>query len=257
MKVVILAGGLGTRIMEESAVKPKPMIEIGGMPILWHIMKSFSTFGFKHFIICLGYKGHVIKDYFARYYLHHSDVTFNYNGRNDYIAHHSAVEPWTVTLVDTGQHSMTGGRVKRVADYVGNDPFILTYGDAVSDIDLNLLLTFHLSHGRLATVSAVQPSGRFGALSLDSNKKVVSFKEKPKGDGQWSSAGFFVMHPDVMDYIKGDQTILEKEPLENLAKDGQLMAYKHTGFWHPMDTMKDKNELEHLWNTHQAPWKRW
>lgn len=258
MKVVILAGGYGTRISEESHLKPKPMIEIGDHPILWHIMKIYSQYGFHEFIICLGYKGYVIKDYFAHYYLHGSaDVTFDYTKSNEQIVHHFNAEPWKVTLVETGKDTMTGGRVKRVKPFLANDePFLLTYGDGLADIDIRALTEFHRSHGKLATVSATQPSGRFGSLRLQGDE-VLGFQEKPKGDGGWVNAGFFVLQPEVLDYIEGDSTMLEKEPLERLAKDGQLMARKHIGFWQPMDTMRDKLILEELWNSGNALWKKW
>lgn len=257
MKVVILAGGYGTRISEESHLRPKPMIEIGDKPILWHIMKIYSHYGFHEFIICLGYKGYVIKDFFAHYYLHGSDVTFDYTQANEQIIHQYDVEPWKVTLVETGKDTMTGGRVKRVKPYLNpGEPFMLTYGDGLADIDLKALLEFHLTHGKIATVSATQPSGRFGSLRLMGNE-VLGFQEKPKGDGGWVNAGYFVLQPEVLDYIDGDGTLLEKEPLERLAADGQLMARKHYGFWQPMDTLRDKQSLEELWKTENASWKKW
>mgnify|MGYP001626391573 FL=1 len=256
-KVVILAGGFGTRISEESHLKPKPMIEIGERPILWHIMKIYSHQGFNDFIICLGYKGYIIKEYFAHYFLHESDVTFDFSHNGDQIIHNNIAEPWKVTLVDTGLNTMTGGRVKRIQKYIGNETFMLTYGDGVADIDLKALVEFHKSKGKYATITAVQPSGKFGALNLSEDGMIRSFIEKPVGDGGWVNGGFMVMEHEVFDYIKGDETILEKEPLENLAKDGQLCAYKHRGFWQPMDTMRDKNTLESLWNSGKAPWKIW
>ncbi len=256
-KVVILAGGFGTRISEESHLKPKPMIEIGERPILWHIMKIYSHQGFNDFIICLGYKGYIIKEYFAHYFLHESDVTFDFSHNGDQIIHNNIAEPWKVTLVDTGLNTMTGGRVKRIQKYIGNETFMLTYGDGVADIDLKALVEFHKSKGKYATITAVQPSGKFGALNLSEDGIIKSFVEKPVGDGGWVNGGFMVMEHEVFDYIKGDETILEKEPLENLAKDGQLCAYKHRGFWQPMDTMRDKNTLESLWNSGKAPWKIW
>ncbi len=256
MKVVILAGGLGTRISEETVVRPKPMVEIGGKPILWHIMKTYSHYGLNDFVICLGYKGYVIKEYFANYFLHQSDVTINLAGNNMEI-HQSKAEPWKITLVDTGLNTMTGGRIKRVQKYIDNESFMLTYGDGVGNVDIQELLKFHRGHGKYATLTSVQPSGRFGALILDNNKKVSSFQEKPKGDGAWINGGFFVLEPHVLNYIKADDTVWEKEPLENLAKDGQLVAYTHTGFWQPMDTLRDKNHLEELWTTGNAPWKVW
>jgi len=257
MKVVILAGGFGTRISEESHLKPKPMIEIGGRPILWHIMKIYSSFGFNDFVICLGYKGYCIKEYFAHYYLHESDVTFDFRNKNERIVHHHSAEPWRVTLVDTGAETMTGGRVKRVREYLGDEPFLLTYGDGVSNVDIGELLAYHKAHGKLATVTSIQPAGRFGALELDGDNRVQGFQEKPKGDGAWINGGFFIMEPRVLEYISGDATVLEKEPLEALAREGQLVAYKHHGFWQPMDTLRDKNYLEDLWDGGQAPWKLW
>jgi glucose-1-phosphate cytidylyltransferase len=257
MKVVILAGGFGTRISEESHLKPKPMIEIGERPILWHIMKIYSSYGFNDFIICLGYKGYCIKEYFAHYFLHESDVTFDFKHGNERMVHHHTAEPWTVTLVNTGGETMTGGRVKRVQEYIGNETFLLTYGDGVSDVNITDLVTCHKSHGKLATVTSVQPSGRFGALDLDNENMVHGFKEKPKGDGAWINGGFFVLEPEVFNYIDGDAIILEKEPLEGLSRDKQLVAHKHSGFWQPMDTMRDKNHLEELWTSGNAPWKVW
>ena len=257
MKVVILAGGYGTRISEESHLKPKPMIEIGERPILWHIMKTYSHFGFNDFVICLGYKGYCIKEYFAHYYLYESDVTFDFRGDNQQVIHSHCAEPWQVTLVNTGLETMTGGRVKRVQNYIGHQPFFLTYGDGVGNVDIQKSLEFHRSHGKLATVTATQPSGRYGALDLDDNNTVLGFQEKPKGDGAWVNAGFFVMQPQVFSYFAGDSTILEREPLERLAQEGQLSAFKHDGFWQPMDTMRDKTALENLWQTGKAPWKVW
>lgn len=257
MKVVILAGGFGTRISEESHLKPKPMIEIGERPILWHIMKIYSSYGFNDFIICLGYKGYCIKEYFAHYFLHESDVTFDFSSQNERVVHHHSAEPWRVTLVNTGGETMTGGRVKRVREYIGNEPFLLTYGDGVADINIAELVNYHKAHGKLATVTSIQPAGRFGALDLDNNNLVHGFVEKPKGDGHWINGGFFVMQPEVLDYIDGDSTLLEQEPLEGLARDLQLAAYKHTGFWQPMDTLRDKNHLEELWRDNKAPWKMW
>jgi len=257
MKVVILAGGFGTRISEESHLKPKPMIEIGEKPILWHIMKIYSFYGFNDFIICLGYKGYCIKEYFAHYFLHESDVTFDFKNANERSIHHHSAEPWTVTLVNTGLETMTGGRIKRIQPYVGNETFMLTYGDGVSDINIKELLNYHRSHGKLATVTSTQPGGRFGTLVLSENNMVSSFQEKPKGDGGWINAGFFVMEPKVFEYIEGDATILEKESLGKLASDGELVAYKHYGFWHPMDTLRDKNHLEELWKSGRASWKVW
>lgn len=255
MKVVILAGGFGTRISEETHIKPKPMIEIGDKPILWHIMKTYSSHGFNEFIICLGYKGYFIKEYFAHYYLHEADITFDFGNHNETIVHHHNAPPWKVTLVDTGKDTMTGGRVKRIRSYVGDETFLLTYGDGLSDLDIGKLIEFHKAHGKLATVTAVQPSGRFGSLRLTKQDQVLGFQEKPAGDGGWINAGFFVMEPEVFDKIDGDSTVLEKEPLENLSQNGQLMAFKHEGFWHPMDTLRDKNYLEDLWKSQKAPWK--
>lgn len=257
MKVVILAGGFGTRISEESHLKPKPMIEIGERPILWHIMKTYSSYGFNDFVICLGYKGFCIKEYFAHYFLHESDVTFDFKNDNERLIHQHSAEPWTVTLVNTGLETMTGGRVKRIRDYIGNEPFMLTYGDGVSDVNIKDLVSYHKAHGKLATVTSIQPSGRFGALDLSESNEVRGFQEKPKGDGAWINAGFFVLQPEVFDYIAGDETFLEKEPLEHLAKEGELVAYKHPGFWQPMDTLRDKNHLEDLWKSDKAPWKTW
>lgn len=257
MKVVILAGGFGTRISEESHLKPKPMIEIGERPILWHIMKIYSSYGFNDFVICLGYKGYCIKEYFAQYFLHESDITFDFRISNQQIVHNHCAEPWRVTLVNTGLETMTGGRVKRIQEYVGNEPFMLTYGDGVSNVNIKDLIEFHNSHGKIATVTSTQPGGRFGALDLSETDQVLGFQEKPKGDGYWINAGYFVLQPEVFDYIEGDSTILEREPLENLSRDGQLVAYKHNSFWQPMDTIRDKNYLEELWQSGKAPWKVW
>jgi len=257
MKVVILAGGLGTRISEESHIKPKPMIEIGENPILWHIMKIYSYYGFNDFVICLGYKGYYIKEYFAHYFLHECDVTFDFRGNDEKILYHShKIEPWSVTLVNTGLDTSTAGRVKKVAPYLENSTFMLTYGDGVSDINIADLYSFHKSHKRLATITAVQPMGRYGALDLE-DKRVKGFQEKPKGDRSWTNGGFFVMEPKMIDYIPDFVTSLESYPLENLAKDEELMAYTHDGFWHPMDTLRDKSYLEELWRTGKAPWKVW
>jgi glucose-1-phosphate cytidylyltransferase len=256
MKVVILAGGLGTRISEETTVRPKPMVEIGGRPILWHIMKIYSHYGFNDFVICLGFKGYVIKEYFSNYFLHMSDVTFDMRS-NIMEVHQKNVEPWRVTLVDTGADSMTGGRVKRVAPYVGDETFMLTYGDGVADVDIAKLVAFHKSHGRPATVTSTQPSGRFGALDIRPDGQVAAFQEKPAGDGSWINGGFFVLEPSIFERIVGDGTVFEKGPLEGLARDGQLMTWKHTGFWQPMDTLRDKNHLEELWSSGSAPWAVW
>jgi glucose-1-phosphate cytidylyltransferase len=255
MKVVILAGGMGTRISEETQLRPKPMIEIGGRPILWHIMKIYSAHGLNDFVVCLGYKGYLIKEYFANYCLHNSDVTFDL-GRNEMHTHLRDSEDWRVTLVDTGDDSMTGGRLKRVARYLTDDPFCMTYGDGVGDIDVRALLDFHRSHGKQATVTATQPPGRFGALRLDGTD-VLGFQEKPLGDGGWINGGFFVLSPEVLGNIEGDNTTWENEPLQGLAARGQLAAWKHGGFWHPMDTLRDKQYLENLWSSGQAPWKIW
>lgn len=257
MKVVILAGGYGTRISEESHLKPKPMVEIGERPIILHIMKIYSHYGFNDFIICLGYKGYCLKEYFAHYFLHKSDITFDFRNGDQRIIHNHCAEPWQVTLVDTGLETMTGGRVKKVRNYVGNEPFMLTYGDGVADLDISKLVEFHKAHGKLGTVTAALPSGRFGALDLTEEDSVRSFIEKPKGDGSWVNAGFFVLQPQIFDYIDGDDITLEQEPLENLARDAELVAYKHYGFWQPMDTLRDKTRLESLWNSGKAPWKVW
>jgi len=257
MKAVILAGGFGTRITEESQTKPKPMIEIGGKPILWHILKIYSTYGINDFIVCLGYKSYVIKEYFQNYALHTSDVSFDFRNHSVKVKHHKvSAEPWQVTLVDTGYGTMTGGRLRRVKDYVGDSTFCLTYGDGVSDINIKELISFHESNNHLATVSAIQPPGRFGTLSLRGST-VYDFNEKPSGDGNWINGGFFVLEPKIFDYIDGDQTVWEKEPLENLARDGQLDAYKHQGFWSAMDTLRDKNNLEKLFVSGAAPWIKW
>ena len=256
MKVVILAGGLGTRLSEETILKPKPMVEIGGMPILWHIMKIYSAHGFNDFIVCLGYKGYVVKEYFANYFLHKSDVTIDLSN-NSIKVHDSQAEPWRITLVDTGNESMTGGRIKRVQEHVGNEPFMLTYGDGVSDVNITELVKFHQSHGKLCTVTAVQPSGRFGALNLTDDQTVHSFLEKPKGDGAWINGGFFVCEPQIFDYIDGDNTVFEKEPMEKIAADGEMKAFNHIGFWKPMDTLRDKHELEEDWMNNKAKWKIW
>jgi len=257
MKVVILAGGLGTRLSEETQVKPKPMAEIGEHPILWHIMKIYGEQGFTDFVVCLGYKGYMIKEYFANYFLHNSDVTFDLQGQCMEV-HQNTVEPWRVTLVDTGADTQTGGRLKRVAPYVADETFMMTYGDGVADVDLGALLRFHEQEGRLATVTAVQPPGRFGSLDLgDDGLTVRSFVEKPHGDGAWMNGGFFVLEPGVLDVIDSDGTAFEREPLERLAQSGQLCAHQHRGFWQPMDTLRDKRILEDLWLSGRAPWKTW
>lgn len=255
MKAVILAGGLGSRISEESQSRPKPMIEIGGKPILWHIMKMYSQHGVNEFIICLGYKGYMIKEYFANYFLHMSDVTFRMK-ENEVEVHRKRAEPWTVTLVDTGQNSMTGGRLKNVENYIGDDDFCFTYGDGVSDVDISRLIAFHRGHGKKATVTAVQPQGRYGSLMMDGTN-VHGFVEKPLGESGWVNGGFFVLSPSVIDLIKAEDTIWEAEPLTHLATSGQLEAYQHRGFWQAMDTLRDKNVLEGLWNSGKAPWKSW
>lgn len=256
MKALILAGGYGTRISEESDIKPKPMIEIGGKPILWHIMKHYSHYGINEFVILLGYKGYVIKEYFANYYLHNSDVTIN-TAKQQIEIHNNYSEDWKITLVDTGIDTMTGGRVKRAKNFIGDSPFCLTYGDGLSNVDLTKLITFHKSHGKKITMTAIQPEGRFGALQIESDNRVANFFEKPKGDGSWINGGFFVCEPSVLDYISGDQTTFEREPLEKLAVEGQLYSYKHDDFWRCMDTLRDKNALNDLWNTGHAKWKVW
>jgi len=257
MKVVILAGGYGTRISEESHLKPKPMIEIGDMPILWHVMKGYSYYGFNEFIICCGYKAYMIKEYFADYYLHRSDVTFDFSKDNCVTIHNNVAEPWKVTLVDTGLTTMTGGRIKRIKKYVGDETFLLTYGDGVSNININSLIEYHRAHGKQATITAIQPGGRFGMLDIDDENNINSFKEKSVEDGGWVNGGFMVFEPSIFDLIEGDLTILEKYPLETLATDGELNAYKHHGFWQCMDTLRDKVHLEELWQTGKAPWKVW
>jgi glucose-1-phosphate cytidylyltransferase len=256
MKVVILAGGFGTRISEESHLKPKPMIEIGENPIIWHIMKIYSAYGFNDFVICLGYKGYQIKEYFANYFLHNSDVTIDLK-ENSVEIHDTKAEPWKVTLVDTGLSTSTGGRIKRVRKYTGNSTFMLTYGDGVGNINIAELLDYHRQHGKYATITAVQPPGRFGSLSLDDNDTVRSFQEKPQGDGAWINGGFFVLEPQIFDYIDGDDILWERQPLTNLSRDEQIVAYRHHGFWKPMDTMRDKAELEERWKTGKADWKVW
>lgn len=257
MKAVILAGGYGTRLSEETSVRPKPMVEIGTKPILWHIMKIYSAHGINDFVICCGYKGYIIKEYFANYFLHSSDVTFSLKD-NRMEVHQNSSEPWNVTLVDTGEHSMTGGRLRRVRDYLGDETFCFTYGDGVSNIDIGELVRFHKARGTLATLTATQPPGRFGAFTMHSgDDKIHAFHEKPEGDGAWVNAGFFVLEPQVIDYISDDSISWEVEPLERLAKEGQLAAYKHHGFWQPMDTLRDKHFLDDLWEKNQAPWKLW
>lgn len=257
MKVVILAGGFGTRISEESHLKPKPMIEIGEKPILWHIMKCYSHYGFNEFIICLGYKAYIIKEFFADYYLHSSDITFDFCNENSMTIHNNFAEPWRVTLIDTGLNTMTGGRIKRVRDYIGNETFMLTYGDGLSDVNYNKLVEFHLNHGKMATLTAIQPGGRFGLLELGRDDIVNRFAEKTKEDGGWINGGFMVLNPEIFDLIEDDTTVFEKQPLEVLAKAGQLRAYKHDGFWLCMDTQRDKQLLENMWAKGDAPWKIW
>lgn len=255
MKAVILAGGLGTRISEESHLKPKPMIEIGGKPILWHIMKIYSHYGINDFVICLGYKGYIIKEYFANYFLHMSDVTFDMR-TNQMQVHHEHAEPWRVTLVDTGEHSMTGGRLKRIKDYIDDETFCFTYGDGVADINLTKLIAHHKESNKIATVTAIQPPGRYGALNIDQGS-VKNFQEKPAGDGSWINGGFFVLESSIFDLIENDECSFEGEPLIQLAAQGQLSAYQHQGFWQAMDTLRDKNQLEALWQSNTAPWKLW
>lgn len=255
MKAVILAGGMGTRISEETHLKPKPMIEIGGKPILWHIMKSYSSHGINDFIICLGYKGYLIKEYFANYFLHNSNVTFDMSN-NSMEVHENSAEPWKVTLVDTGDKTMTGGRLKRVASYLDDETFCFTYGDGVTDVNIKMLIEFHEQQGAIGTVTAVQPPGRFGSLNVKGDK-ITSFEEKPPGDGSWVNGGFFVLSPKALDYIQDDSTVWEKEPLQKLAQEGQLASFLHRGFWQPMDTMRDRVHLEELWESGKAPWKVW
>lgn len=255
MKAVILAGGLGTRLAEETSVRPKPMVEIGGRPVLWHIMKIFSAHGINDFVVCLGYKGYLIKEYFANYFLHMSDVTFDMVN-NQTVIHQNNAEPWRVTLVDTGESTMTGGRLKRVRQYLGDEDFCFTYGDGVGDVNISELIEFHRSQKRLATLTGVQPPGRFGALNLNGTR-VANFEEKPHGDGGWINGGFFILSPHVIDYIEHDATVWERDPMERLAREGQLSAYLHHGFWQPMDTLRDKQHLEELWQSGSAPWKVW
>lgn len=257
MKAVILAGGFGTRISEESSVRPKPMVRIGERPIIWHIMKIYSHYGINDFIICLGYKGHIIKEYFSNYFLHRSDVTIDMK-KNNMEVHQNDVEPWKISMIHTGDGTMTGGRIKRIRDYVDGEEFCMTYGDGVSNIDISKLVKFHQSQNSLATLTAVQPPGRFGTFRLGYEEtKINSFKEKPQADGAWINGGFFVLEPEIFNYIEGDDTVWEREPLEKLASKNQLSAYKHKGFWQPMDTLRDKNVLEELWKTETPPWKLW
>jgi glucose-1-phosphate cytidylyltransferase len=255
MKAVILAGGLGTRLSEETVVRPKPMVELGGMPVLWHIMKLYSTHGINDFVICLGYKGYMVKEYFANYFLHMADVTIDLRNNKMEVLHNTT-EPWSVTLVDTGQETQTGGRLARVREHVGGETFCFTYGDGLSDVDIKALIAFHREQGTYATLTAVQPPGRFGVIDIDA-EKIRTFAEKPPGDGSWINGGFFVLEPQVFAYVDGDQSIWEREPLETLARDGQLSAFKHAGFWQPMDTLRDKTLLEGLWAGGKAPWKVW
>ena len=256
MKVVILAGGFGTRLSEETDVRPKPMVEIGGKPILWHIMKTYSSYGFNEFVVLLGYKGYVIKEYFSNYFLHQSDVTIDL-ANNSMEVHQNESESWKVTLLETGLNTLTGGRIKRAKDYIGDDDFLLTYGDGLSDVDISKTVEFHKSHGKNITMTAVQPAGRYGALDIKADNSISSFKEKPKGDGAWINGGFFVCKPEVLNHIAGDSTTFEQEPLTDLAAEGQLMSFKHDGFWECMDTLRDKTNLCQLWDSDQAPWKQW
>lgn len=256
MKVVILAGGFGTRLSEETSLKPKPMVEIGGMPVLWHIMKIYSSYGFNEFVILLGYKGYVIKDFFSNYFLYQSNVTFDLKN-NTMDIHQNESEPWKVTLLETGLNTLTGGRIKRAKPFIGSDDFMLTYGDGVSDVNILDLVAFHKNHGKLISMTAVQPDGRYGALDIKPDNSILSFKEKPKGDGAWINGGFFVCKPEVFDYIDGDQITFEEEPLRTLADSNELAAYKHHGFWEPMDTLRDKKNLCQLWDSNIAPWKKW
>ncbi len=257
MKVVLLAGGFGTRLSEETDLKPKPMTEIGGKPILWHIMKHYSHYGFNDFVILLGYKGYMIKEYFANFFLHRSNVTIDLSNNNiEY--HDNKTEPWKVTLVDTGYRTMTGGRIKHAQDFIGNEPFMLTYGDGVADVDINALLEFHKSHNGIMTITSIQPEGKFGALNIDDSNAILKFQEKLKGDGGWINSGFFVCEPKIFDYIPdGDDTVLEQETLQRLAEEGELYAYKHHGYWKCMDTLRDKKILYDLWESNQAPWRIW
>lgn len=257
MKVVILAGGYGTRISEESMVRPKPMIEINGQPILWHIMKEYAYYGFNDFIICAGYKQHVIKQYFADYYLYNSDITFDFSNDNQMIVHNNVAEPWKVTIIDTGLNTLTGGRIKRVKEYIGDEPFLLTYGDGVCDVNISDVVEYHKKYGKLATMTAIMPGGRFGTLEINGENQIERFAEKRKEDGGWINGGYMVLEPEVIDYIEGDQTTFEREPLEKLSNEGQLVAYKYNGFWQCMDTMKDKMYLEELLEKGKAPWVKW
>lgn len=257
MKVVLLAGGYGTRISEESQFKPKPMIEIGGMPILWHIMKEYSHYGYNEFIICAGYKQHVIKEWFADYFLHTSDITFDFTQGNKIIVHDQHAEPWKVTVVDTGLDTMTGGRIKRIAPYVSSEPFMMTYGDGVSDVNIGKLVAFHKSHGKIATLTSVSVEQRFGVLDINGDDTIQAFREKSNDDGSRINAGYMVLNPEIFDYIEGDSTVFEKAPLEAVAKLGELKAYQHDGYWQCMDTKREMDKLEELWSSGQAPWKTW
>lgn len=256
MKVIILAGGLGTRLSEETVLKPKPMVEIGEKPILWHILKTYAAHGFHDFIICLGYKGYLIKEYFINYFYHQANLTVDLS-KNQIEVHNTEAEPWRITLIDTGLQTMTGGRIKRCQPYIGNETFMCTYGDGVGDVNIQQLLDFHKQQGKMLTVTSVQPSGRFGALDIDDNNQVNAFVEKPKGDKAWINAGFFVCESKVFDFIENDETIFEKKPMENIASQGQMVAFKHEGYWKPMDTLRDKHELETEWHSGNAPWKVW
>lgn len=257
MKVVILAGGFGTRISEESHLKPKPMIEIGGKPILWHIMKYYASFGYNEFVICCGYKGYCIKEFFADYYLYMSDITFDFSDQNKMIVHNNYAEPWKVTLVDTGLNTMTGGRIKRIQKYVGREPFLLTYGDGVSDVNIKKLVEYHQQHGKIATLTAIQLGGRFGVLKVEDNENISGFQEKSEEDGGWINGGFMVLNTEIFDYIDGDNCVFERYPLETMAKIKELKAFRHYGFWQCMDTLREKELLEDLWNNNKAPWKVW
>ncbi len=257
VKTVILAGGLGTRISEESHLRPKPMIEIGGMPILWHIMKTYSAYGYNDFIICAGYKQHMIKEYFADYYLYRSDVTFDFSAENKMVIHNNIAEPWKITIVDTGLNTMTGGRIRRIQKYVGDEPFMVTYGDGVADVDIGKLAAFHKAHGKAATMTAVSVSQRFGVLEVDAQNRISAFREKRDIDGTLINGGYMVFNPDIFDLLPDDATVLEKAPLETLSARGELIAYRHEGFWHCMDTQRDRQQLEALWASGQAPWKQW
>ena len=257
MKVVILAGGMGTRISEESHLRPKPMIEIGEAPILWHIMKIYSHYGFNDFIICCGYKQYIIKEYFANFFLHNSDITFDFRLQNHMVVHNSISEPWRVTVVDTGLTTNTAGRIRRIRNYVQGETFMMTYGDGVSDVDVGKLLDFHKSHGKIATVTAVQPMGKFGSMTISDVDQVTSFREKVRSDSNWINAGFFVFNPEIFGYLPDDQTDIAREPMENLSVNGELCAFRHTGFWQPMDTLRDKVELDEMWKSTECPWRVW